>query len=365
MVFPAFSCRFADRKLIIFRMRNLQRTLHHALTCVIAVIALTACGEKRDTFTFKDGRDALYACHKEYQELRSMKDCGNDKLASVIGRWSLLRDSVISCLMSDSVIESDAESTTDFLIIADSIRRELSRLAFSKERDLREVVTIKVETARLLSTFNEEEVKTARKFFRSLDEEQTFPTLEQTLLEYNKILTGNPFKKEGELHEFIRKEDRCFRSLLAFLNNVPQGQLQKITDKTAAIFNNLYNNTVADLSNEVNERVMIYLTMRFNRRILQNAEVCRKNIKEEVALTDELAGNYRWMIIQPYMSIDNYGLALLTDKQVRSMGKMADELPELLSYVEGKDFKKTPKEEQKRLRKILADYFLKTFVNGL
>lgn len=346
-------------------MRNLQRTLHHALACVIAVIALTACGEKRDTFTFKDGRDALVACHKEYQELRSMKDCGNDKLASVIARWSLLRDSTISCLTRDSVIESDAEPTTDFLIVADSIRKELSRLAFSKERSLREVVTIKVKTARTLSIFNEKEVNTARNFFRNLDDEPIYATLEQTLSEYNKILTGNPFKKEGELHEFIRREDRCFRSMLSFLNNIPQEQLQKITDKTATLFNNLYNNTVADLSNEINERVMIYLTMRFNRRIIQNAEVCRKNINEEVALTDELAGNYRWMIIQPFMTIDNYGLALLTDKQQRSMGKVADELPELLSYVEGKDFKKTPKEEQKRLRKILADYFLKTFVNGL
>lgn len=347
-------------------MRKPKRILHLAYIGIAAVImCFTACGNRQKTFVFNSGKEALEACNKQLSELRGMTECDTEELTEIITTWSVLRDSVICYFMRDSLSESDMEIQSEFLDIPDSIRREITRLAFSRQRTMKEVVTIRKKTAKNTSNVKKEDYKVARKFFGSMDDAPLFPTLEQTLVEYDKILTGNPFKKEGELHEFIRKEDRCFRSLLAHLNDVPQKQLQVITNKTAALFNNLYTNATADLTNEVNERVMLYLTMRFNRRVIQNAEVCKKNINQGVLLTDQMAGNYRWMIIQPYMTIDNYGMALLTDKQGEILGKLADELPRLLAYVDGKDYDKTPKEERRRLSKILSDYFLNAFIKTL
>ena len=230
-----------------------------------------------------------------------------------------------------------------------------------------EIVKLKVATANgRKENMKSKDYKTACDFYAAMDKAPLFPTLEQTLSEYEKLLTtADPFKKEGQLHNFIQKEDQCFRSLLVFLKDTPQSKLQHITDKTSSLFDALYRNTAADLDNEVNERVMMYLTMRFNRRIIQNAEVCRTDIKKEVPLNDQQAANYRWMIIQPYMTIDNYAMALLTDDQIKTLTDMATELPRLLVYVDGKDYDKSPKEETEKLDGVLSEYFLKSYLKTI
>lgn len=105
--------------------------------------------------------------------------------------------------------------------------------------------------------------------------------------------------------------------------------------------------------------------MRFNRRIIQNAEVCRQDIKKKVELNDMQAINYRWMIIQPFMIIDNEAMEMITDQQVVTLTEMANELPQLLAYVDGKDFDKSPKEETSKLQGILSEYLLNTYLKSI
>lgn len=110
---------------------------------------------------------------------------------------------------------------------------------------------------------------------------------------------------------------------------------------------------------------MLYLTMRFNRRIIQNAEVCRKDIKANVPLTETQSYNYRWMVIQPFMTIDSYSMAVLTEDQVKVLMNMAAELPKILAYIDGKDYDKSPAEETQRLNDILSEYILKSYLKNV
>ena len=71
------------------------------------------------------------------------------------------------------------------------------------------------------------------------------------------------------------------------------------------------------------------------------------------------------MIIQPFMTIDNYAMASLTDDQVKMMTELAEELPRLLSYVDGKDYDRTPKEETEKLEGVLSEYFLKSYLKSI
>ncbi len=65
------------------------------------------------------------------------------------------------------------------------------------------------------------------------------------------------------------------------------------------------------------------------------------------------------------MTIDNYAMASLTDKQAKTLTEMAAELPQLLAYVDGKDYDKTPKEETDKLAGVLGEYFLKTYLKSI
>ena len=68
------------------------------------------------------------------------------------------------------------------------------------------------------------------------------------------------------------------------------------------------------------------------------------------------------MLLQPYLSIDAYSMASITEEQAESLQKMAEELPRTLAYIEGKDFDKSEKSETENLPDILTRYFLKSYL---
>jgi len=351
----------------------MRQSISHRFQQYIAIalmgvaLLLTACSSKQEKFVFNTPQEALTACHKELSELRAVKSADIDKLSALTNNWLELQDSTLSCFMRDSTVKANSIIATGFFEVADSFRIEITRLALGEKRSLQDIVKLKVATAdgrkKILAS---DDFKMAVAFFTQMDQEKLYPDLTTTLTEYEQLLTAtNPFKKEQELRDFLQKEDRCFRSLLVFLKDTPQEKLQNITDKTAELFDNLYKNATAAPENKVNERVLLYLTMRFNRRIIQNAEVCRKDIKANVPLTDTQANNYRWMIIQPYMTIDNYSMAVLTEQQVKVLMELAAELPRLLAYVDGKDYDRSPVEETEKLNDILCEYFLKSYLKSI
>ncbi len=244
---------------------------HLAMTgIVVLAMVLSSCGREKQKFIFASPQEALTTCHKELSKLRPQKKAGIDRLADITNAWLELQDSTLSCFMRDSVTRTDTEIAADFFAVADSFRTEITRLALAEKRSMPDIVKLKVATAngraRIMASAD---YKTACEFYDRLDAVPLLNDMDKTLHEYEKLLTtGKPFKKERELYDFISKEDRCFRSLLVFLKDIPQERLQTITDKTSDLFDSLYNTNAADPDNAVSERVMLYLTMRFNRRII-------------------------------------------------------------------------------------------------
>ena len=155
---------------------------------------------------------------------------------------------------------------------------------------------------------------------------------------------------------------RTLKSLVAdlrYLSKVSNSDLQNLTNATTAIFDDLYS-SVGNKSDDVNDRTMLYLTMRFNRRIIQNAMACRNDIINNQRLDRDQRANYKWMLIQPFMAIDDYSTAVLTDEQRETLIKLTDELPALLGKL---DVQKKSDNEQIKLTNVLANYFLKSYLS--
>ena len=351
----------------------MKQTLKHRirLFVMMGVVTLTtvlsSCGSKEQKFIFNSPQEALTTCHKELSKLKPLKTADIGRLADITNAWLELQDSTLSCFMRDSITRADTEIAADFFAVADSFRTEITRLALAEKRTMPDIVKLKVATANgRAKMMASADYKTASEFYEKLDAEPLFKDVNKTLYEYEKLLTtAKPFKKEKELYDFIRNEDKCFRSLLVFLKDIPQERLQIITNKTSDLFDTLYSTTTADPQNAVSERVMLYLTMRFNRRIMQNAEICRNDIKKQIQLTAQQANNYRWMIIQPFMTIDSNAMASLTEKQLQTLSEMAEDLTRLLTYVDGKDYDNSPKEETDKLAGVLSEYFLKSYLKSI
>ena len=346
-------------------MQQRKNNLILCLTIMVmaCVTVLSACSEKGNAFEFKNTAEAVSACRQVLSDLRGMKEPSIESLAKKAARWVALQDTTFSLMMRDSTIDSNSAIAIDFFMVSDSIRTEIERAVMEKKRTMKDILYLKIHTARdREKTLASEDFKAAKKFYEEADKQPTFKDLQTTMSEYKKLLKESNFKKEQQMLEFIKKEDRCFRSLMLFLPQVTQEQLEIITQETATLFDNLYRNASADPENAVNSRIMMYLSMRFNRRIVQNAMAVQRDIEKEVRLTDKQTANYRWMIIQPFLSIDNYAMATITEEQEECLNSIAEKLPRTLSSLDGKDYDKSSKEETEKLTSVLTEYFVRAYI---
>jgi len=124
------------------------------------------------------------------------------------------------------------------------------------------------------------------------------------------------------------------------------------------------NNCKSALASEQFKSVRQYY-MDFNRRIIQSAENCRRDIDAKKPLSAKQGANYRWLLIQPFLTLDNYATAALTDQQVETLTRLAEELPRLLAYIDGKDYEHSSKEETAKLTSVLSEYFLKSYLKSI
>ena len=139
----------------------------------------------------------------------------------------------------------------------------------------------------------------------------------------------------------VTRYEAYFRSIMEHLHELQQKDLEEISSKTALIFQKLYENTQASPENAVNSRVTLYLSMRFNRRIIQNAEAVIRDIAKGYKLSEIQTANYRWMLLQPFMTIDMYSMAAITPEQEKSLTEISKNLSKYLAYIDGKDFNKS------------------------
>lgn len=310
---------------------------------------------------FKTSIEAIEACKKELDNLSSKTSVDTKELVNLTNEWIEIRDSSYSIFAKDPTMTIKSDKSYAYFMLSDSIRKKLEELAISKDRTLEDVMYLKLNTAAERNKVsNSKTYQEAVDFYESLDDISIYTSLAKTLQEYDLLLKNTGIlKKENQLLEFIKTEDRCYRSLMANLSQVTQAQLEKLTNRTARIISVLYAN-VGKKNNDANDKAMLYLTMRFNRRIVQNMVACREDIVNEKKLNNTQRANYRWMLIQSYMGLDSYSIAALTEKQRKTMLNITKELPVLLTKLDGG---KLTKETKNILSQTLSQYFLKTHMS--
>lgn len=141
------------------------------------------------------------------------------------------------------------------------------------------------------------------------------------------------------------------------LSEVSNDHLQQLTDATSKVYDGLYD-SVGKKADDVNDRTMLYLTMRYNRRIIQNAAACKEDIENGKQLDRIQRANYRYMLIQPFIAIDDYSTSVLTKEQKKELLEISKNIPSLLTKL---DLKKQSKEEEDKFTDVLSQYFLKSY----
>lgn len=128
---------------------------------------------------------------------------------------------------------------------------------------------------------------------------------------------------------FIKEEDRLFRSFLDHLTELADADLSVITCDTEkcclSIFQSAENGRLSYRD------ALVYTARRTNRRIILNALACRDDINQGNVKTEAQARAYVWMLLQPYVALDGFSVAILSDMERTTLHAVADRTPQMIA----------------------------------
>ena len=325
------------------------------------LMGCSSCGGK-DTLDFQSREDALKVYKDYLVKVRKTDRTNTAGFSTMLREWKELNDTVYRYLAKDSVFTKYHNEAGDYFICHDSIRTEMLRLAETWRYGYGDVLLLKEQTC----TYKEdkellEAVKAAEPFFTSLDSVAISICDKTSILKrYRYFLAevkNNGINSKDELLDFIRQEDFLFRTFLAHLYEMDKEPLADITKDTEAICRDIF--ISARNGNIAAKDVVVYMSMRTVRRLLQNSVECVNNINSLEMKTKAQGNAYIWMIIQPFISIDQFSLATMTPLERSKFNYIITNLPKSKRFAQVFDIK------QRELNYLLPQQLLKIYVLSL
>lgn len=305
-------------------------------TVVFAVLSATvlfvSCSGENGTVMLKTAANPAVVYRAYLLDIRSRAVLSTQEMASELRRWQALDDSVALHLRRDTLsLHSNTRNECDLL--HDSVRTEFCRLALTHPRTYNDMLYLK---ECLSPYFYDEELLLSadeiEPFFENVSLQPPFAgNCGQTVKAYRDMLRkmlGRGIHSTDDLMLFIRREDALFRTFLTHLNELGQTNLSDITRDTERCCMEVFR--AAEREEISYKEAMIYLTMRTNRRLLLNVRQCADDIRAGKVRTVEQAQAYLWMLLQPYTSLDAFGIALLTPQERKALHQAAADTPKLI-----------------------------------
>ena len=304
------------------------------LAVCLAIVTLASCGEKTGNSMFQAVKNAADAYRSYLSEVRKEENLPTERLIEKINDWQSLRDSVSACIAKDTANCIHANYESEIRGLHDSLRIEFTRLALEKSRTFADVLLIKEKTYQYRQdTELAQAVTDAEPFFRSLDSvAPCHGNAKQTVSIYQSFL-ANTLKSgisgKSEMLAFIKEEDWLFRSFLSHLPELADADLSAITRDTEKCCLSVFQS--AEDGKISYREALVYTARRTNRRIILNALACRDDINQGNVKTEAQARAYVWMLLQPYVALDGFSVAILSDMERTTLHAVADRTPQMIA----------------------------------
>lgn len=302
----------------------------HIVAGLAAGFILVSC-DVHDAKTLTEASSGPADTYRTFlYEIKELDSLSFPQLAVSLRQWQEVRDSVFACAGRDTVRQPHSATLEECRLLHDSLRMEFSRLTLSRQRSYREVLLLK-ESVSLYADDDEllRSAEEARPFFTSLDRHPAYRgDREQLLSAYRNYLSGMLDKgihNSADLTAFIEKEDALFRAFLACLHECSEMNMDDITRKTEKCCSEVF--LAAQRQDITYKEALISMALRTNRRVIQNVRTCLDDIHQNRVNSSVQARVYIWMILQPYVLLDDFGMALLSPSDRQALDMIADETP--------------------------------------
>ena len=339
-------------------------TLYVLIVSMVVVLILSLFWGIRSchgsaTYDFRTNTEAVGFYRDYLSSLRKIEKMDSQLFCSEVNRWRKTKDTIASFLSKDTTITESSMIVTSFRDINDSIRYEFLRLAETWKCSFNDLIRIKEGT----TPFRDDtdiinSSQKASKFFSNLDTIKIASTRkDEAIYKYRIMLSEiekNGIRTSGDLMKFLIMEDVCFRSFLTHLYELEGDNISDITETTERICRNIF---IDARDGKLDKKeVITYMSMRTVRRLIQNSTVCVNDISHRKMRSEVQANAYLWMIIQPFMSIDQLAIAMITPEGRTQLEFIAEQLPKSTAFAKAFHI------DQKSLSYLLPQQLLKMYI---
>ena len=313
--------------------KTMARQIAALLPVFLLGMLVSACnGSDSETKSYPDADAALEDYEAFLRSVSKQKTLSNSELVSSVLEWKALDDSVTAAMFRDSVHTNRAVVDSTYFSLRDSITDKLTSLVDSRKRSFQDYLDFSLAVNRpRLDSLSNQLMMSAHRFYASMDSVPVFNMDNvSTIHRYEDILddaTRRGIHAKRDLFLFLRNEDRAFRSFLVHLPTLGGIPLAKVRDGSSALMKDMIGLCQGDNPTFTTSEVVILLTMRNNRRLLQNALQCVNDINNHKVKGGDQAAAYLWMLLQPWISFDGFALSLMSEAQIGTLKILATETP--------------------------------------
>lgn len=313
--------------------KTMARQIAALLPVFLLGMLVSACnGSDSEAKSFSGANAALEDYEAFLRSVSKQKTLSNSELVSSVLEWKALDDSVTAAMFRDSVHTNRAVVDSTYFSLRDSITDKLTSLVDSRKRSFQDYLDFSLAVNRpRLDSLSNQLMMSAHRFYASMDSVPVFNMDNvSTIHRYEDILddaTRRGIHTKRDLFLFLRNEDRAFRSFLVHLPTLGGIPLAKVRDGSSALMKEMVELCQGDNPAFTTYEVVILLTMRNNRRLLQNALQCVNDINNRKVKGGDQAAAYLWMLLQPWISFDGLALSLMSEAQIGTLKILATETP--------------------------------------
>lgn len=344
-----------------------KKIIYTTATILFVILSCFIIFSEEENQHFNNPSEAVKACQEELYKLRKEKFAKTSSLIKHINKWTAIRDSTFSCFVHSDSTQMNSKVFNYFYAVSDSVGTEIIRLSTSKPKTVEDLLEIQVKTAPKREKIQKSDnFINASNFYKEFKEANTNITLAAALTKYKKLTARtNKITKENDLLKFIQEEDLYYQVIMKNLLQININDLENISHESEKFFTRLmYSLTISN--SESNDRILTYLYMRINRRIIINTKTVVDIINSNVKLNDFQIVTFRIMLLNPFLSLNRENWAYMTKQQINVLEDLAPNLHEYLLKMDGVKIKNIKdKEKFEELKNNIGKYLTTAYIKQL
>lgn len=293
---------------------------------IISIFILSSCDNPSSETGFENTQSAIQFYKSFLSEIQQIDTVSIEDLCREVCKWRTNRDSVIKFIKSEK--SPHTNSLDPIREIDNDIAKEIARL-IPPLCSFADVLYFKHNTIAFPRADSLDNIiSSAHAYFDELDSATVkYRSCNIVIEEYIQFL--NRFSIDGihsleQLKDFIKQEDYHFTSYLQHLTKIDNDAISTITTGTESCYMEIYN--AAERGDFGMNEMLTYVTIRTNRRLLANACSCLRHIQDGNVDNESQAFSCYWMLIQPFISIDDFGMQLLSLRDKAMLSDLSEQI---------------------------------------